>query len=302
MSAQKRIFTDTSDFFAIGPGDMISVGGDNYLVTGEEKEYRFGIEDPKFWVKKVIDNRTRERKIVKLSYTETFTTKLGGVQVRCFRDPQKESDILELVKNNPLFMQGHTCFDSRSNPVRILDIVRGRNFLHHIDQYKLHHETYFWTKLPDILHHLIKAFEAVDFLHQSGFRHGDIRNDHIMVEHQSGKYVWIDFDYDFELMENPYILDVFGLGNILIYAIGKGFHDYYMIKKDTYIYKDLVNRLTPEDFSILHKSRLVNLRKFYPYIPPMLNNVLMHFSQGAYVFYENVKEIIEDINGFLRSI
>ncbi len=302
MSSRGRTFTDTSDFFAIGPGDKILVGGYCYLVTGEEKEYRFGIEDPKFWVKKVIDNQTRERKIAKLSYSETFMTNLGGVQVRCFRDSQKESDILSLVRKNPLFMQGRTFFDSRSNPVRILDIVRGRNFLHHINQYRFHHETYFWTVLPDILKHLVDAFKAIDFLHQNGFRHGDIRNDHIMVEHQSGNYVWIDFDYDFELMENPYILDIFGLGNILIYAVGKGFHDYYMIKRDSYVYQDLVQRLVPEDFSILHKSRLVNLKKFYPYIPPMLNNILMHFSQGAYVFYESVEEIVEDISGFLRSI
>ena len=34
--------------------------------------------------------------------------------------------------------------------------------------------------------------------------------------------------YDFETSENPFSLDIFGLGNILIYAIGKGFHNAYM--------------------------------------------------------------------------
>lgn len=302
MNSNGRVFTDTSDFFAIGPEDQILIGESYFLVTGEEREYRFGIEDPKFWVKKVIDCRTQERKIIKLSYAETFETNLGGVRVRCFRDPQKEGDILKLVKGNPAFMQGETYHDSEKNPVRILDIVRGRNFLHHIDQFKMPHETYFWTVLPDILNHLIKAFNAIDLLHRNGYRHGDVRNDHVIVEHSSGRYVWIDFDYDFELRENPFGLDIFGLGNLLIYAIGKGFHDFYMIKRDTYQYKDLVDRLTLEDFSILHQSRLVNLKKFYPYIPPMLNNVLLHFSKGAHVFYENVQEIVEDINGYLKSI
>ena len=75
-----------------------------------------------------------------------------------------------------------------------------------------------------------------------------------------------------------------------------------MIKNDTNTYKDLAEHLTPSDFSLLHKSRLVNLKKLYPYIPPMLNNMLLHFSRGANVFYETVQEIVEDLNGYLESI
>ena len=302
MPPKDRIFTDTSDFFDIGPGDRILIGGRYYLVTGEEREYRFGIEDPKFWVKKAVDCQTDERKIIKLAYAEAFMTKLGGVQVRCFRDPGKESDILKLVADHPGFMHGITHPDERGNPVRVLDIVRGANFLYHVDGFRLNHETYFWTVLPDLLRRLIDAFLAIGFLHTNGFRHGDIRNDHVIVTRQGGDYVWIDFDYDFDLKENPFGLDIFGLGNLLIYAIGKGFHDYYSIKHDLYTYKDLLDRLALEDFSILHQSRLVNLRKFYPYIPPMLNNILMHFSKGAHVFYESVQEIVEDLNGYLKSI
>jgi hypothetical protein len=103
-------------------------------------------------------------------------------------------------------------------------------------------------------------------------------------------------------MENPFSLDVFGLGNLLMYAIGKGFHELYSIRNDPYIYKDLIDHLTSDDFSLLHKSRLVNLRKLYPYIPTMLNNVLMHFSGGAHVFYDSVEEITEDLDGYLESI
>ena len=79
MPSKNRVFADTSDFFDIGPGDRIFVGGRHYLVTGEEREYRFGIEDPKFWVKKAIDCRNDQRKIIKLAYSETFMTTLGGV-------------------------------------------------------------------------------------------------------------------------------------------------------------------------------------------------------------------------------
>jgi hypothetical protein len=39
----------------------------------------------------------------------------------------------------------------------------------------------------------------------------------------------------------------------------------------------------------------MNLRKIFPYIPEMLNNILLHFSAGAKVFYETVDEIIWDL-------
>lgn len=302
MEPTGRTFADTSEFTDIGPGDEILVEGRRFLVTGDEREYRFGIEDPKFWVKKVIDLQTQERKLIKLCYKETFTTSLGGVQVHCFRNSAKESEILKLVRHHPAFMQGITYLDSRGNPVRVLDIVRGANFLHHIDQFRMPHEIYFWNHLPDILRHIIDAVQAIGFLHSHGFRHGDIRNDHVIVAHHTGQYVWIDFDYDFRLDENPFGLDIFGLGNLLIYSIGKGFHEYYMIRNDTYTYKDLGDRLEMRDFSILHNSRLVNLRKLYPYIPPMLNNILLHFSRGAPIFYENTQEIVEDLKGYLESV
>jgi hypothetical protein len=302
MEPTGRIFTDTSEYYDIGPGDEIQVGGRRFLVTGEEREYRFGIEDPKFWVKKAIDRDTQERKILKLSFAESFMTQLGRIPVHCFRDPAKEAAILKLVAGHPEFMQGSGYTDSRGNIVRVLDIVRGINFLNHVVDFRMPHEVYFQTTLPDILRHLIPAIDAIGFLHQHGFRHGDLRNDHVYVTREDGRYVWIDFDYDFELKENPFGLDIIGLGNLLIYSIGKGFHDQYMLATDTYTYGDLLQHLSGEDFSILHKARLVNLRKLYPYIPPMLNNMLLHFSRGANVFYENAQEIVEDLKGYLDSI
>jgi hypothetical protein len=301
MASEARVFADTSDFFAIGPGDVIRLGGHSYLVKGEEREYRFGIEDPKFWVKKVVDLDTQERKIVKLSFAETFMTSLAGMQVRCFRDPVKEGNILKLVAEHPSFMHGFMVRDSHDNPVRVLEMVRGLNFLYYIDQFRMTHEAYFWQALPDVLRRLIDAFKAIGYLHAHGFRHGDIRNDHLIAQ-RDGMFVWIDFDYDFDALENPFSLDIFGLGNLLIYAIGKGFHDLYLIQNEPYIYRELVNNLDANDFSLLHTSRLVNLRKLYPYIPTMLNHILLHFSRGANVFYESVPEIVEDLEGYLESI
>ena len=297
-----RQFSDTTDFFAIDYDDEILIGGKRYVVKGFARETRFGIEDPKFWVKRVVDSRTGERKIIKLTFFESFETSVGGVKIRCFRNPAKEGKILELVENHPSFMQGKPYLDDNGNVVRVLDVVRGPNFFNYIDHFKMKYENYFQQVLPGILEKLVQAFEAIRFLHIKAFKHGDIRNDHIIIDRDNGTYVWIDFDYDYEATENPFGLDIFGLGNILIYAIGKGFHNLSMIASDRKHYGDLIDRLKPEDFSILDKWRFINLRKLYPVIPKMLNDLLMHFSQGAHVYYEVVDELIEDLNRCLYSI
>ena len=67
-----KLITDTSNFFSIDRGDIVQINGRRYKVTGHERERRFGVEDPKFWVKRVIDTETGEKKIVKLSFFETF--------------------------------------------------------------------------------------------------------------------------------------------------------------------------------------------------------------------------------------
>jgi hypothetical protein len=299
---QERAFKDTSEFFSIERGDDIEIGSKRYTVTGHERETRFGIDEPKFWVKRVVDTETGRKKIIKLAFLETFEMALSGVRIVCFRNPDKEGRILELVRDQPYFMQGTCLKDTKNNNIRILDIVRGLNFYTYIDSLGMGHETYFHEVLPGILRNLAKAFEAIRFLHVHGFKHGDIRNDHIMVERETGRYVWIDFDYDYKADENPFGLDVFGLGNILLYAIGKGFHGLHMIQQDTTTYGNLRDRLELEDFCLLDKWRLINLKKVYPYIPTPLNHILMHFSSGAEIHYEAVEEVTEDLNRAVYTI
>jgi serine/threonine protein kinase len=297
----ERIITDTTNFFSIERGDVIAIDGRYYRVTGHERERRFGVEDPKFWVKRVIDSETGEKKIVKLSYFENFNISIGGMKIACFRNPEKEAKILDLVKSHPHFMQGKAYRDSKGNIMRLLDPVLGSNFLLYIDTLKMGHETYFHTTLPVILKEILKAFEGIRFLHEQGYKHGDIRNDHIIVEQGTGNYVWIDFDYDFITEENPYGMDLLGLGNILLYAIGKGFHNRRMIRDNKEIYGDLINRIEDRDFSIVNKRRFMNLRKLYPYVPISLNNILAHFAIGAEIFYESVDEILDDLGKSIDS-
>jgi len=299
---EQRVFKDTTEFLSIDYGDIIQIGDRRFLVTGHERERRFGMDDPKFWVKKTLDMETGEKKILKLSFFESFETNFGGVKVRRFRNPDKEGKILELVRDHPCFMHGTAHEDEKRNIIRVLNIVHGLNFLRYIDSLDMGYEKYFENLLPDILKKLIKAFEAINFLHGHGFKHGDIRNDHIIVNRETGNYVWIDFDYDYETTENPFGLDVFGLGNILIYAIGKGFHTAHDIFADTITYGGLKDRLELGDFSILSERRFINLRKLHPAIPKPMNDILMHFSSEAEVYYENVGEIVEDLNRSLHLI
>ena len=293
---KSRLFTDTSNFTSIDCGDEILINNKRYRITGHESEGRFGMTDPKYWVKRAIDPDTGEKKIIKLAFFESFDLTIGGVAIRRFRSPEKEARILKTVKGHAHFMQGESFQDSEGNNIRILDIVRGPNFLVYLPTLKMDHKTYFETVFPSILRKVIKLLEAIRFLHFHGDRHGDIRNDHIIIEEGTGNFVWIDFDYEFETTENPFGLDVFGLGNILLYAVGFGFHELHSINGDTDIYGDLKGRVVSEDFSILNQWRLMNLRKLYPYIPKSLNDILLHFSKGADIFYETVDEVIEDLN------
>ena len=47
--------------------------------------------------------------------------------------------------------------------------------------------------------------------------------------------------------------------------------------------------------NIIFNNRLVNLKKVYPYIPDSLNLVLMHFSLGANVFYEDTVQFLSEL-------
>jgi hypothetical protein len=178
-----RRIADISDFFNIDGGDEIEVGGRFYKITGHEKERRFGIEDPKFWVKRAIDIENGERKIIKFAFFESFEITLGGVKIRCYRNPEKEGEILGFMRGHPLFMQGEVFRDHKENNIRVLDIVRGTNLYVKLDNLVMDHQTYFETVMPDLLSDLLPTLTAIRELHMRGYRHGDIRSDHIVIEH-----------------------------------------------------------------------------------------------------------------------
>ncbi|WP_029896364.1 serine/threonine protein kinase [Desulfohalovibrio reitneri] len=296
-----RIVEDTSEFMSVDHGDVIRLGGRHYLVLRDECEQRFGIDDPKYWVKRCREMESGERRILKLVFHETFPIKLGDFEIRCYRSPEKEARILNLVRGDLRFMQGETIPDAKGNPVRVLDIVRGRRLDLRVEDIDADHETYFHEHFPGILNKFMGACEAISFLHSRWEKHGDIRRDHLLVEYETGAYRWIDFDYAFDFHENPWGLDIFGLGNILLFLAGKGEHTTQNLAEKGFS-DEVLSSLEPDDFTLMFANRLANLGKLYPYIPRELNNVLLHFSIGTYVFYDHVEEMLDELRPCLRLL
>lgn len=288
-----RLITDTTEFFRVDYNDVVSVGEELFLIRGSEREGRFGLDDePKHWVKKALDLNTGRPKILKLAFFERYQGRIGSIQFEFFRNPKKEARILQLVHGHPSFMQGYAVEDEKKNMLRILEYVKGPSLHTLIGQIEESHEAYFHHTFPRILDRLIEAYDAIRFLHDNQEIHGDIRRDHLFADPETERYVWIDFDYTYRSSETRVGFDLFGLGNILTFIVGKGDISTAYLQKN---HPEIFGRIRAEDLGIVFLNRVANLKKVYPYIPDKLNRILMHFSHEAEVFYESVDELLEDM-------
>jgi serine/threonine protein kinase len=287
-----NILEDTSEFMSINEGDVVRLADSDYLVIGHAREGRFGIdEQPKFWVKKAVDLNTGARKIIKMVFRETFNSKIGETVYRCQRSPEKESEVLRKMHEHPNFMHGQSVRDAAGNLVRIIDFISGASLYDYLRRQNVSHEAYYCRNLSKIMQLLMECIEAIAYLHKQGLHHGDIRADHILINSQTGIYVWIDFDFEVSSLN----YDVFCLGNVLQQAVGKGRHSLYDIRLRPSDYPDYKNALTSNDMSLMFPHRVANLRKLYPYISENLNEILMRFSVGAPDPYKNVDGLLEDL-------
>lgn len=285
---------DTADFFRVDYDDVVILGGVPYFVRNNEREGRFGLDDEqKFWVKRSVNLLTGEIKILKWVFTERFDTRIGEMVFECVRSPRKEARILELVRGRPDFMQGETVLDSGGNQLRILDYIRGRTLGQITASFDKDHEKFFYRHYPALLEEFIGIAEAIRFLHEQGEKHGDIRRDHVIRDEATGRYRWIDFDFNYWHGESRFGYDLFGLGNVLLFITGRGDVTTHQLLREA---PGMLDRLTADDVNIVFHNRVNNLRKLYPYIPEKLNRVLMHFSLGAKVFYEETRELLDDLN------
>ncbi len=291
-----RIHTDTTDFFKVEYGDIVLLNQTPYLVKHNAREGRFGLDDEvKHWVKRGVDLKTGDAKIIKLVFHEAFTSSIGGSHFECFRSPRKEARILNLAAGHPNFMQGFAVNDAKGNVVRVIDYIYGATISSYIEDMGGDHETYYFHLFPQVLENFLECIRAIRFLHNHGEKHGDIRRDHILIDRQTSRYRWIDFDYNYRHRENIYGYDLFGLGNILTFLVGKG--DVLLMNLRDQNHPALKS-LCNEDLNIVFNNRVANLRKIYPYISESLNKVLQHFSKGAKWFYENTNQLLEDLETY----
>ncbi|MEO5357912.1 MAG: hypothetical protein H7844_11525 [Nitrospirae bacterium YQR-1] len=288
-----EIIEDLSDFFAVAYDNVVILGDRLYLIRGNQKEGRFGIDDePKFWVRNAIDLIDGKTKIIKMVFHEDYMANIGGLLFKCIRSPKKEARVLEKVSNHERFMHGFGIHDKAGNTIRVIDYIKGMNLADYVVRQSKNHEEYYFTKFKAILNEYIELVRAIEFLHNSGEKHGDIRRDHVIMDSETGIARWIDFDYTYTNSESRFGFDLFGLGNILVFLTGGG---------DVTI-QQLSNRqhpafesLTDDDLNVVIQNRVANLKKIYPYIADELNYILLHFSKGAEVFYETTGEFLSDL-------
>jgi len=231
VSKKMQVFEDTSNFSRIDSNDVMMLAGSPYLVLRNEIERGFGMDDdPKFWVKRVVDLSDGSKKIVKLVFYERFEQKIGDVSVEFFRSPIKEAKVLDAVVGNRFFMQGKSVNDVKENNVRIIDYIYGSPLNAYLAKLTVGHKEYFENELPKFLTDLLDCIEALGSLHNNGFVHGDVRWDHIFWDRDHLDFRWIDFDYNYQFPHNPYGADLFGLGKIITSVIGKRVYLYYDLK------------------------------------------------------------------------
>lgn len=289
---------DTTEWMNIYRGQVMCLDGRLYLIKGNARETRFGIKDqPKYWVFNAVDLDTGDVKIIKTVFYEDFHVRIGVFKIRCYRSPKKEGRVLDVVRGDDRFMQGETLLDTKNNSIRVIDFIRGKTFLDLIGSSDKTHETYFHEDLPGILRNLKGSIEAILYLHQEGTCHGDIRNDHIIIERDTGKYRWIDFDLTQEASD----FDIWSIGNILGYAVGKGIVSFHGVLKSASFPDSVKDSLAPEDASAFYEYRIMNLKKLFPYIPPKLDSLLRHFTLKPKAYYNHISQFVREYNDMLDS-
>lgn len=288
-----RLITDTTNFWQIDANWIVVLEIGAYLITGNEKEGRFGLdEQDKYWVKRAIDLASGQRKIVKLEFSERFRSRIGPLVFDCFRSAGKEARMLDMTRGLPNFMQGFSATDDHGNSVRIIDFIFGPTYAELIENTNVPHYEYFLTVMPQMLDLLRPCIAAIAYLHEYGEKHGDVRRDHLIYG-PNQQLAWIDFDYNY--LHGEYIagLDLFGLGNILSFVVGGGDLTLRRLREQ---HPEAIDKLSLDDMNIVFPNRVMNLQAIFPYIPDYLNNILKHFTAHTHVFYDSAKDLLADLD------
>ena len=296
LDGELRVLRDTSNFMMIDRGDILDLGGHPYLVCGNEREGRFGIdEQPKYWVKRAVSLLNGQTYIVKLVFHESFNTPVDGEHYACERSALKEAQVLDAVRGHPNFMHGRAVLDEGGNLVRVIDFIEGDTLLQYLGDLAMTHEQYVEQLLPQVLSETYDCISGIAYLHGQDLCHGDIRNDHIIIDGHTRWYRWIDFDFTRPSLE----FDLWSLGNVLNCVLAKGFVTFHGLRTSR---PDLLARLTDEDASAFFRHRLMNLDKIYPHLPPGLTPILRRFAAGSCARYQRADQILDDLGACMHAL
>ncbi|OFX24183.1 MAG: hypothetical protein A2V77_07635 [Anaeromyxobacter sp. RBG_16_69_14] len=296
LTGEPRVLRDTSNFMAIDRGDILELDGHPYLVRGNEREGRFGIDDqPKYWVKRAVSLLNGQVYIVKLVFLESFSTGVNGEQYACERSAQKEAQVLDAVRFHPNFMHGRGVLDEGGNLVRIVDFIEGPTLLEYVGGLTMPHEQYVEETLPQLLAQTHDCIAGIAYLHSEGLCHGDIRNDHIILDDHSGWARWIDFDFT----RPSLAFDVWSLGNVLNCVLAKGFVSFHGLRTSR---PEVLGRMSDDDASAFFPHRLMNLDKVYPHLPQCLSAILRRFASGSCARYERADQIVDDLGACMHAL
>jgi len=143
-----------------------------------------------------------------------------GLVFECVRQPAEGSAHPGTGPRPGRFHAGDDRTGLSRHPLRILDYIHGRTLSQIVPRLDRTTRISF-TIIPILLDEYVRIVEAIRFLHQSGEKHGDIRRDHLIKDETTGKYRWIDYDFNYRHGESRFAYDLFGLGNILVFITGR---------------------------------------------------------------------------------
>ena len=291
------VTSNATDYTALDHGQVLRIADRTFLIRGCAYEGRFGIEaSPKFWVKWALDLDSGQPKLLKFPFHEAFTMQIGALRVDCFRDPEKEGRVLRLVRGDSRFMQGRTLADGEGHPVHVLDILAGPNLYDALRQDGRPHEGYFRDRLPGLLRRVRDALAAIAWLNGQGEHHGDIRNDHLIVDPETGRLGWIDFDLSVAVPD----IDVHCAGNVLLFVVARGIVTFADARHDFPALAD--GGFESSDAALFFPNRVANLRKLFPYIPQKLHELLMRYSIDAAEPFATMDEVVAALDEALVDL
>jgi hypothetical protein len=119
-------------------------------------------------------------------------------------------------------------------------------------------------------------------------------NDHIILDDETKRARWIDFDFD----RPSLTFDVLSLGNVLNCVAAKGFVTFHTLQRTQ---PELLARINDGDGSMFFLHRVMNVHRIYPSVPPRLAAMLERFSVAGRARYQSAQQVADDLEACIEE-